>query len=318
MIRRALIPFALAGLTAFCFLPALSGSFLNWDDNVNFLDNPAYRGLGIENIRWAFTSMLFGHYIPLTRLTWSLNYVTGGMNPWGYHLLNLLLHAANTVLFYVVARRLLAAASGEGSQDGRRAPDIAAAAAVAALVFGVHPLRVEPVAWISGRADLLCALFVLVATWAYLRAVEDPRPARRGPLLVSVAALAAALLSKGVALPFVAALLLLDVYPLRRLARSGWRPLVREKIPHLLVTLVGAGIIVHAVRQGAVLTGAADYGAVARLTVAAYSFIASLVRFVWPAALSPLYEMPAQVSLAEPRFGLAMGAAVLLTALLIV
>ncbi len=318
MIRRAMIPFALAGLTAFCFLPALSGSFLNWDDNVNFLDNPAYRGLGIENIRWAFTSMLFGHYIPLTRLTWSLNYVTGGMNPWGYHLLNLLLHAANTVLFYVVARRLLAAASGEGSQEGRRAPDIAAAAAVAALVFGVHPLRVEPVAWISGRADLLCALFVLVATWAYLRAVEDPRPARRGPLLVSVAALAAALLSKGVALPFVAALLLLDVYPLRRLARSGWRPLVREKIPHLLVTLVGAGIIVHAVRQGAVLTGAADYGAVARLTVAAYSFIASPVRFVWPAALSPLYEMPAQVSLAEPRFGLAMGAAVLLTALLIV
>ncbi|MGH7414093.1 MAG: hypothetical protein ACREKJ_07810, partial [Candidatus Rokuibacteriota bacterium] len=317
MIRRALIPLAVAGLTALCFLPALSGSFLNWDDNVNFLDNPAYRGLGVENIRWAFTSVLFGHYIPLTRLTWSLNYVLGGMDPWGYHLLNLLLHAANTALFYVVARRLLAAAAGGGTQDGRDAPEVVAAAAVAALVFGVHPLRVEPVVWISARADLLCALLVLVATWAYLRAVEDPRPTRRGPLLVSVGALAAALLSKGIALPFVAALLLLDVFPLRRLTRLGWGPLVREKIPHLLVTLVGAGIIVHAVRQGAVLTGSADYGAVSRLTVAAYSFVASPVRFLWPAALSPLYEMPAQASLVAPRFGLAMGAAVLITALLI-
>jgi hypothetical protein len=318
MTRHALVPVIVAALTTVCFVPALSGSFLNWDDNVNFLDNPAYRGLGREQIQWAFTSVLFGHYIPLTRLSWSLNYVTGGMDPWGYHLLNLLLHAANTILFYVVARRLLAAASGEGSQDGLGAPELDAAAAAAALVFGVHPLRVEPVVWISGRPDLLCAMFVLVATWAYLHAVEGSGSARRGPLLVSVAALAAALLSKGVALPLVAGLLLLDIYPLRRLARLGWAALLREKIPHLLVTVVGAVIIVHAVRQGAVVTGAADHGAVARLTVAAYSFVATLVRFVWPAALSPLYEMPARVTLVEPRFGLAMGTTVLVTALLIV
>ena len=318
MSRRWLVPVVVAALTTVCFLPALSGSFLNWDDNVNFLDNPAYRGLGREQVHWAFTSVLFGHYIPLTRLTWSLNYVTGGLDPWGYHLLNLLLHAANTILFYVVARRLLAAASNEGSQDGRDTPEFAAAAAMAALVFGVHPLRVEPVVWISARPDLLCAMFVLVATWAYLHAVEGPGSARRGPLLVSVAALAAALLSKGVAVPFVAGLFLLDVYPLRRLARPGWAALLREKIPHLLVTLVGAGIIVHAVRHGAVLTGAADYGAGARLTVAVYSFVVTPVRFLWPAALSPLYEMPARVSLLEPRFGLAMGAAVIVTTLLIV
>ncbi len=318
MSRHSLVPVVVAALTTICFIPALSGSFLNWDDNVNFLDNPAYRGLGREQIHWAFTSVLFGHYVPLTRLSWSLNYVTGGLDPWGYHLLNLLLHAANAILFYLVARRLLAAAAGDGSQHGRGAPELAAAAAVAALVFGAHPLRVEPVAWISARPDLLCAMFVLVTTWAYLRAVEDPGTARRGPLLVSVAALAAALLSKGVALPFVAGLLLLDVYPLRRLARLGWGALLREKMPHLLVTIVGAGIIVHAVRQGAVLTGAADYGVVARLTVAAYSFVATLVRFVWPAALSPLYEMPLRVSPVEPRFGLAVGATVLVTALLIV
>src|SRR6266540_3183396 len=205
MVRRAAPPIAVAVLTAVCFLPVLSGSFLNWDDDVNFLQNRAYRGLGPEQIRWAFTSVLFGHYIPLTRLTFSLNFVLGGMDPWGYHLLNVLLHAGNAVLFYVVARRLLAAASNGGSQVRRADLDVSASAAVAALVFGVHPLRVEPVAWITGRADLLCAAFVLLATWAYLRAVAGPGAARRGLILVSAAALAAALLSKGVALSIPAA-----------------------------------------------------------------------------------------------------------------
>jgi hypothetical protein len=83
MIHRIVFPLVVAGLTAICFLPALSGSFLNWDDNVNFLGNTAFRGLGPEQVRWAFSSVLFGHYIPLTRLTWSLNYVLRGMDPWG-------------------------------------------------------------------------------------------------------------------------------------------------------------------------------------------------------------------------------------------
>jgi hypothetical protein len=190
MSRRSMIPIAVAVLTAVCFLPTLSGSFLNWDDNVNFLDNPAYRGLGVEQLRWAFTSVLFGHYIPLTRMSWSLNYVLGGMEPWGYHLANVLLHGINATTFYFVARRLLAAVGGTGGQQGRREPALCAAATVAALVFGVHPLRVEPVAWISGRADLLCATFALLAVWAYLRAVEGEGRARPGPVVLSAAAFA--------------------------------------------------------------------------------------------------------------------------------
>jgi hypothetical protein len=318
MSRRSMIPIAVGVLTAGCFLPTLSGSFLNWDDNVNFLDNPAYRGLGVEQLRWAFTSVLFGHYIPLTRLSWSLNYVLGGMDPWGYHLVNVLLHGINAATFYFVARRLLAAAGGTGGQPGRREPALCAAATVAALVFGAHPLRVEPVAWISGRTDLLCATFALLAVWAYLRAVEEgDGRARPGPVLVSAAAFAAALLSKGGVLLLPAALILLDVYPLRRLAQLGWRPLLREKIPLLLVMLVGAVVIVRALREGAVLTHPSEYGAVARVSVLAHSFLVSVARFIWPAALSPLYEMPARVSVLEPRFGLVLGATVLITAVLI-
>jgi hypothetical protein len=317
MIRRGLVPLAVAILTAAAFLPTLSGSFLNWDDNVNFLENPAYRGLGPEHVRWAFTSVAFGHYIPLTRLTWSLNWVLGGMTPWGYHLVNVLLHTGNAVLFYFVARRLLAAGIADGGQAGRRGPDLCAAAAVGALVWGVHPLRVEPVAWITGRADLLCATFVLLTTWVCLHAVETGGPARRGLILGASLTLAAALLSKGAALPFVGALLLLDVYPLRRLRRLGVWPLVREKLPLLLVTLAGAGAVIYAVRQGAVLTQISEHGGFARLAAAAYSFLIAPFRVIWPAALSPLYEMPARISPFEPRFALALAGVVLVTAVLI-
>lgn len=317
MTRRGLVPLAVAVLTAAAFLPTLAGSFLNWDDNVNFLDNPAYRGLDREHIRWAFTSVFFGHYIPLTRLTWSLDWVLGGMNPRGYHLTNLLLHTANAVLFYFVARRLLAAASSEGAQGGRRGPDLCAAAAVAALVFGIHPLRVEPVAWITGRPDLLCAFFALLTTWVYLRAVQTEGPARRGLILVATVTFAAALLSKGVALPFVGALLILDVYPLRRLPRLGVWLLVREKLPLLLVTLAGAGAVIYAVREGAVLTRISEHGGLARLAAAAYSFLITPFRVIWPASLSPLYEMPARINPLEPRFALGLVGVVVITAVVI-
>src|SRR5260370_7875711 len=100
-------------------------------------------------------------------------------------MVNVLIPPANGGIFYSVARRVLATAVDDGAQDARRQSAIRAGAAVAALVFGIHPLRVEPVSWITGRADLLFALFSLVAIWAYLRSVETDVPAKRGPAVVS-------------------------------------------------------------------------------------------------------------------------------------
>ena len=315
---RAVVPIGVVVLTIACFLPAVSGSFLNWDDNVNFQENPAFRGSGPDQVRSALTSTRFGHYIPLTRLSWSLNYGLGGMDPWGYHLANVLLHAGNVLVFYSVARRLLAAARSGGAQDARTRPDLCVAAAVAALAFGLHPLRVEPVAWITGRADVLCGGFVLIATWAYLKAVDGADPARPRFMAMVGLALAAAILSKGAALPLPAVLLLLDVYPLRRFARTGAWALLREKIPLFVVSLAGAIVVGLTVRYGAVLTRSEEYGVVARVAVAAYSFCVYPFRFIWPAALSPLYEMPARVELSEPRFGLAVLACLLVTVILVV
>ena len=317
MTLRPILPIVVATLTAVCFLPAVSGSFLHWDDNVNFTDNSAYRGLGWDQIRWAFTSTLFGHYIPLTRLSWSLSYWLGGMNPWGYYLVNVLLHVGNAVGFYFVARRLLSAAANQGAQGERWEPDICVAAAVAALVFSIHPLRAEPVAWITGRADVLCGTFVLIASFVYLRAVEDGGRASPRLVLMSGVALAAGLLSKGTALPLPAAMLLLDVYPLRRLSRLGAWALVREKVSLFLISLVGAIVVILAVRRGAVFTDSGNYGALSRLAVATYCFSIYPIRLLWPASLSPLYEMPAQVSLLEPRFTFTAIVCLLVTAILI-
>ena len=95
---RALL-IALVALTVVAFLPSLDGQFLNWDDGKNLVTNEGYRGLGWTQLKWMFTTTLMGHWIPLTWLTLGVNYALGGMEPWGYHLGNLLLHAANALVF---------------------------------------------------------------------------------------------------------------------------------------------------------------------------------------------------------------------------
>src|SRR5262249_21283535 len=156
------------------FLPALRGDFV-WDDVHNFVENDHFRGLGGPQLRWMWRTTLLGHYIPLTWMSLRLNYVLGRMDPWGYHLGNPAIPAANAGLFYFVARRLLAAAQGGSAGEPAAANGddsgltLSIGAAFAAIVFGVHPLRVESVAWVTERRDVLCGLFYLLAAWAYLR-----------------------------------------------------------------------------------------------------------------------------------------------------
>jgi Flp pilus assembly protein TadD len=297
-------------VTLVVFLPALRGQFLNWDDSTLFTKNLDYRGLGALQLRWMFTTTLAGHYIPLTWLTLGLNYVLGGMNPWGYHLLALLLHAINATLFYLVARRLLAAALAgpavrEAVAVGQPAADlwlVRLGAVVAALFFGIHPQRAESVAWITDRATLLCGTLYLVSVLAYLRAVDPPDALRwRGWGTFSLAAFVAALLAKGMAMSLPISLLILDVYPLRRW-HDRWRGVLREKVPYVVVAVLGAALALGARARGAQLSGLSAYGPDARLAFAGYSFWFYPSSLVWPIGLSPLYEVPVRAGLLEWRF----------------
>ncbi|MEK7372516.1 MAG: hypothetical protein AAB265_13790 [candidate division NC10 bacterium] len=290
-----LLPLAVCLLSFLAFLPALQAGFVNWDDTANLLNNPHFRGLGWPQLRWMLTSTLMGHYIPLTWLSLGVNYALGGMHPWGYHLGNLLLHAASAGVFYFVARRLLAA--GFAARD----LSIALGAALAALVFGVHPLRAESVAWVTERRDVLCGLFYLLAVLAYLRGVEGGGAIRSGWRAASLLAFGAALLSKAMAMTLPATLVLLDLYLLRRQDR-GWKALLGEKAPYGALALLGAAAAVVALRQGAAVTGYGEYGAAARVALVGYSLGFYPWAMLWPVGLSPLYEIPAWVNPVEWRF----------------
>ena len=161
------IPFALAAVTFLVFSPALRNGFVEWDDYINLIENPHYRGLGWSQIRWMFTSTLMGHYIPVTWLTFGLDYTLWGMNPLGYHLTNNAHPRANAALFYLIAVRLLAKTM---SLTG---PALRAGGAMATLFFALHPLRAESVAWATERRDVLSGLFFLLTILLYLKATGD-------------------------------------------------------------------------------------------------------------------------------------------------
>jgi len=290
------VPLAIAALTVAVFSPALQYGFILWDDDRNFLNNPFYRGLGWEQIRWAFTSALMGHWIPVTWLSFGLDHALWGMDPFGYHLTNILLHAANTALFYLLALRLLRLGLTEASERA-----ITLGAAVAALFFAVHPLRVESVAWITERRDVLSSLFYLLTVLAYLRASATDGPPRRRWLLASIVAYGLGLLAKSLimSLPFV--LLVLDVYPLRR-AHRHWRRVLLEKVPYLLLAVAAAAISVLVVMAKVGLTSSAAYPPTARAAMALYSLVFYVWKTLAPVLLSPMYELPARVALMSPRF----------------
>jgi protein O-mannosyl-transferase len=313
-LRTTLLAVGVAALTIGAFYPSLDGQFLNWDDQKNLVTNEAYRGLGPSQLRWMATTTLMGHWIPLTWVTLGLNYVVGGMAPWGYHAGNLLLHAGSAVVFFAVARRLLAA--GAGAE--RTAAKVEWGAAVAAAVFAVHPLRVESVAWATERRDVLSGLWFLLAVWGYLKAVEQ---GRQGQLdgrwrAVSLGLFAAALLSKASTMMLPAALLVLDVYPLRRQG-VGWGALVREKLGYLVLAGAGAVVALVAVRQGALVTGYGEYGVGARAVMTVYSLFFYPWKFLWPVDLSPMYELPARIEPLAGKFVVPLVAVPVITVVLI-
>jgi Tfp pilus assembly protein PilF len=298
---RRLWPAGIALAACVPFLPSLHGQFLYWDDLTNFLMNEGYRGLGWPQLRYMFTTTLLGHWIPLTWLTLGVNYALGGMNPWGYHLGNLLLHAANAVCFYFVARRLLASASRETSPSVVESGPACAGAAFAALIFAVHPLRVESVAWITERRDVLSGLFFLLSILFYLRAAEGGGPIGGRWRTASLLAFAAAFLSKSIVMTLPGVLLLLDLYPLRRM-RLGWRALLLEKSPYAAVTAIGAAVTILALRIGASPSAWSQLEGSARIGIVAYALWFFPSRWIWPVGLSPLYELPSRVDLWQGRF----------------
>ena len=289
-----LVPVLIALVTFAAFLPTLQNQFVNWDDADNFLDNPHYRGLGWSQLRWMWTAFHMGHWIPLTWMTLGLDYRLWGMNPVGYHLTSLVLHAANAIVLYFVALRILGLALPDPG-DRRRA-SLALAAGFAALLFALHPLRVESVAWATERRDVLSGLFYLLTILVYLRARERGERGR-GWHWGAVGLFACALLSKSMAVSLPIVLLILDVYPLKRLGgATGWwsksaRRVYLEKIPFVLLAGAAAAIAFRALFQLHNMAVLDKLSVPGRLAISAYNLSFYLWKMVVPVTLSPLYEL---------------------------
>ena len=296
-VTPAMAAILVALITFAVFFPAVHNGFAStWDDNTNLIDNPHYRGFAWPQVKWMWTNHLMDHYVPLTWMTFGLDYLVWKVNPYGYHLSNVILHATNAGLFCLLALAMLRLSMPKGS--GRSAGLIGAV--FAALFFGLHPLRVESVAWVTERRDVLSGVFYLLALLAYLRAAgEQAKPATQRKYYWSCFGLfVAAVLSKEIAVTLPVVLLILDFYPLRRLGDAPGRwfgPSVRgvwlEKIPFFVVALADSAMTTYVAVQQDLPESLAKLGWLSRLAISDYGMAFYVLKTVAPRHLSPLYPL---------------------------
>ena len=280
-------------LTFAVFLPALSGDFVNWDDDKNFLANVNYRGLGWTQIHWMWTTHHMGAYVPVSWMTLGLDYTIWGMQPFGYHLTSVLWHCANAALFYLIALALFGKSTAA-----------TLGASFAALVFALHPLRAESVAWITERRDVVSGFFYLAAILFYLRRHrENERDASRRQTIrrryywACLGCFTVAVFAKVMTVTLPAILLLLDVYPLRRLGggRGKWfgaaaRKVWIEKLPFFAIAMVGSALAFYSLRnQG--LTTIGELGWFPRIVITIYGLAFYLWKTLVPLQLAPFYAI---------------------------
>lgn len=283
----------LTGITWFVFGQTLGYEFINYDDPIYILENPEVtQGLTIHGIKWAFTHKVSSNWHPLTMITHMADFQMYGRRAGGHHAANVILHTLAVLLLFLVLKKMTRM--------------LWPSAFVAAL-FAIHPLRVESVAWIAERKDVLSGVFFMLTLAAYLRYVRKPSFARY--LLVTLI-FALGLMSKPmvVTLPFV--LLLLDYWPLGRFTTKAavadnvqslhwWNKqsiplkLIAEKIPLLFLSAIACGIAL--ILQQEAMSSIAFIPLWLRIYNAVISYVIYIWQVFWPAKLALVYPLPAGV-----------------------
>ena len=262
----------LAALVWIVFGQTLHGDFVDYDD-LDYVTKNAQvaRGLSWEGVAWAFTHFHSSNWHPLTWISHMIDCQLYGLDPWGHHLSNVLFHTANAILLFLLVRRL----------TGTLWPS-----AFVAALFGIHPLRVESVAWVSERKDVLSGLFFILALMAYGRYARGPNRSRYNAVVVFFVL---GLMSKPMVVSIPLVLLLLDYWPLDRLElnpRGLWLR-VREKLPLIALALVSSVVTVFAQRGS--IQPITHITLPERLGNAAISYLDYLRGFFWPKDLAVLY-----------------------------
>jgi tetratricopeptide (TPR) repeat protein len=287
--------FCIVLITLWAFFPVLENGFVDWDDKI-VVGNVAYQGLGWPQLRWMIAGFHFGQYQPLAWMTLGLDHVIWWTDPFGHHLTNLALHIVNAGLAYCIVLELLRHRSSDGGS--RNAAWSRAAAAIGVLVFSLHPLRVESIAWAAARGELLAAAFFLLSLFGYLKG-NGPGGVRGSArwTIFSICAFVVSLLAgpSGLVLPLI--LLIIDSYPLRRLADlrnrfgSSAGRVLWQKMPYLLASCVYIAVTLAARDYDPMVQPAHrdDFLTWTLHQVAAPAFY--LWKTILPVGLSPAYEL---------------------------
>ena len=254
--------------------PLLRAGFVNYDDDEYIRQNiHVARGLSTESLLWALTSTKAANWHPLTWISHMADCSIFGVNPRLHHLTNLLLHAANSVLLLLLMSRMT---------GGIWRP------AFVAALFALHPLHVESVGWLSERKDVLSTLFWMLAMLAYVRYSQE-QSAKRYLVVVGLFALGLAAKPMLVTLPLT--LLLLDYWPLARLQQAP-RSVVKEKIPLLLMSLASSAVTLYAQTKAGAAPSLGSFTLGQRIANALVSYVAYIVKMIWPSRLSIVYPHP--------------------------
>jgi tetratricopeptide (TPR) repeat protein len=268
--RMTLLYMAILSVAIFItFFPALSHEFVNWDDDVNVYENPVIDKLSAENVGKIFTSPVIGNYNPLPILTFAIEKHFFGLDPFIYHFDNILLHLLNTLLIYFLATGL-----------GLKRP----AAFLLAMLFGIHPMRVESVAWVTERKDVLFGFFTIAAMLCYISWLKGKK---RIYLLWTYILFLISVFAKIQAVALPLSLLAIDFFMNRPVK---WK-LVIEKIPMFLVSLaVGLAGIYFLSEQKSL--DPLQYTLAEKLLIGAYSLMIFIVKSMIPYEMSAIYPFP--------------------------
>jgi tetratricopeptide (TPR) repeat protein len=301
-------------ITFLAYLVTLRNEFVEWDDSEYIFENPFLKSPAFGFVKWAFSTIRTGNWHPLTWISYSLDYAIWGLNPRGYHLSNIILHAINAFLVTVLAMRLLETwketakkAGSAGFLTGRM---IAITGGATGLLFGLHPVHVESVAWASERKDILCALFYLLGIMKYLRYAGGVRneaaqinPYRNKDYVLALVFFVLALLSKPMAVTLPVVLLILDWSPLERIRSfKTAQGVLMEKLPFVSMSLICSIFTMWAQKTVGAMVSMELAPWTTRVLVAAKSLIAYLGKMIWPLNLLPFYPFPKDASFLSAEY----------------
>lgn len=271
-----LLAVLIVGVAFFVYSRWLWNEFVIWDDDYLIVNNPLIRGLSFTNIKAAFTSYDPELYVPLTYISYQINYVIGGLTAFIYHLTNLLLHATNALLVGMIAYRL--------SDKNRWI------ATAVSLLFAVHPLHTEAVIWASARKDVLSATFFLMSLSLYLKHRESEL---RSTYIWSVVSFFLGLLSKVSVITLPLILLLLDWRE-----KQPWnRKMLVEKLPYFGLSVIFGIVSLFGKQQQISHTSLLETSLIMIKSTVFY-----LEKMILPLDLSPMYPFTGSISLLSPEF----------------